>query len=99
MFNIIRGMPMFGTNQQGQLQLFMNSRQAQYGAEGFIIGAGYVAFSLAVSLLTYGVPRVKSFYLRQVLSCALVAAAGFIVMKLSVAYHMKTGYRISSYLL
>eukprot|EP00200_Dunaliella_tertiolecta_P004164 CAMPEP_0202341696 /NCGR_PEP_ID=MMETSP1126-20121109/2576_1 /ASSEMBLY_ACC=CAM_ASM_000457 /TAXON_ID=3047 /ORGANISM="Dunaliella tertiolecta, Strain CCMP1320" /LENGTH=343 /DNA_ID=CAMNT_0048932541 /DNA_START=87 /DNA_END=1118 /DNA_ORIENTATION=+ len=99
MYNIIRGMPLFLKDKQGKMQLFTGSRSGQLGAEGFIVGSGYVLFSLSVALLTHGMPHVKNSVIRGSLSYILVALAGFLAVQIWQVYTSKTGYKVSSYLL
>ena len=46
------------------------------------MGTGYVLFSMAIALLTYGVPQVKRPLLRGSLSYVLVLLAGFVALQL-----------------
>jgi hypothetical protein len=57
-------------------------RSGQLGAEGFIVGSGYVLFSLSIALFTHGVPNVKNTYLRTTLSYTLVAVSGFLAWQI-----------------
>lgn len=98
MYNIIRGMPFFIRDKDGNIQFFLSSRGGQLGAEGFIVGSGYILFSCAVSLLTFAVPRVRSKHVRNFASYVLVMASGYMVLKIYSVFVSKTGYRLTSYL-
>jgi len=98
MYNIIRGMPLFIRNKEGRIQFFLG-RGSSLGAEGFIIGTGYVAFSLAIALQTYAVPRIRNKIARTAVSYVLAIGAGYMAMQLFMVYMQKTGYKIHSYLL
>mmetsp|Transcript_4966 Transcript_4966/g.8649 ORF Transcript_4966/g.8649 Transcript_4966/m.8649 type:complete len:340 (+) Transcript_4966:53-1072(+) len=98
MYNIIRGMPMFIRDKKGKMQFFLGSRGNQLGAEGFIMGSGYILFSANIALLTYAVPRVGNKFMRNLLSYVLVAGAGYMAVLLFGAFSAKTGTRINTYL-
>lgn len=57
-------------------------RGSQLGAEGLIIGSGYVAFSACIALLMYAVPRARSKATRTVLGYGLVIAAAYLSSRL-----------------
>ena len=59
----------------------MDCSSGQLGAEGFIVGGGYVIFSLAVALFTHGVPSVKNGFTRGGVSFMLLALAAFVAQK------------------
>lgn len=99
MYNIIRGMPMFIRDKNGRLQFFLTGRSGQLGAEGFIVGTGYIIFSACIAMLTFAAPRVRNKVARQWVSLVLVAGAGYMAMRIYLVFQAKTGYRISSYLL
>mmetsp|Transcript_31696 Transcript_31696/g.70465 ORF Transcript_31696/g.70465 Transcript_31696/m.70465 type:complete len:344 (+) Transcript_31696:1411-2442(+) len=98
MFNIIRGMPMFIYDKSGKMQLFINSRQAQLGAEGFIMGTGYLIFSGAIALLTFAVPKVRNDGLRRILAYGLAILSAYAAVQLLQTYQWKSGYQFVSYL-
>lgn len=98
MFNIIRGMPFYIRDRDGQIRFFLNSRQAQLGAEGFILGSTYLGFSACVALLTYAVPRISSPQARQGIGYGLVILAAYSVFKTFELHTAKTGHQIVSYL-
>lgn len=76
-----------------------NIRSGQLGAEGFIVGSGYVLFSMSVALFTHGAPKMKNSITRGAVSFLLVAVAGFLAWHIWLVYTSKTGYKVSSYLL
>jgi hypothetical protein len=80
-----RGVPFFVTGKDGRpvFFLFGGKRGMQLGAEGFIVGTGYLLFSALIALLTYGVPRLRSGALRSTTSYGLAAAAVYVLLNLA----------------
>lgn len=57
-------------------------RGSSLGAEGFIVGTGYVTFSVCVALLTFAVPRMRNKYLRHIFSYTLVLGSAYVAVQL-----------------
>lgn len=74
-------------------------RSGQLGAEGFIVGSGYVLFSLSIALFAHGAPKVKHPITRSSVAFLLVGVSAFLAYQIWMVYGSKTGYKVSSYLL
>lgn len=98
MYNIIRGMPMFIRNKEGKIQFFLQGRQGQLGAEGFIAGGSYLLFSFGVSALTYAVPYVPNTNARRVLGFLAVLWTAIAAFKIFELHKSKTSYNLHHYL-
>jgi hypothetical protein len=101
--NIIRGMPFMATDKQGKVQWY-SSGQGQLGAEGFVVGAMYVAFAVCCFVLT-NAPRLfghlhggKGTWYRPI-CYTLVFATLLLWRRIVDFYRWKTGYHLRFYLL
>lgn len=97
MHNIIRGVPMYYPDQNGQVKVFMPSNHGQLGAEGFIMGSMYLGFGLSVAALTFAVPKLASESSRRYAACACIFSAFMIFRQIVSLYTWKTGYRWRTY--
>jgi hypothetical protein len=97
LFNIIRGTPMYSFEKDGKPKYFVEGRSYQFGAEGFIMGSLYIAFSFSLVGLMYGAPLVASKQARGVVGIGLVAAAALLLRKIFELYTWKAGYQPTMY--
>ncbi|KAF8058060.1 OST3 [Scenedesmus sp. PABB004] len=97
MYNIIRGMPLYYTNQQGKTIWWMEGRSGQLGAEGFLMGSSYIFFSATLASLSYVVPRIRSDGGRAVTSLVLVLLSAFAAMRILATYQGKTGISMRTF--
>lgn len=97
MYNIIRGMPMVMPTRDGKVKWWLESRQGQLGAEGFLMGSSYIVFSACISLMVYALPHIKDARLRGGLSVLATVVAGLVGRGIFAAYTMKSGMRMRSF--
>ncbi|KAI8462644.1 MAG: hypothetical protein J3K34DRAFT_527603 [Monoraphidium minutum] len=91
MFNIIRGMPMYIVERNGRLKWWMEGRQGQFGAEGFVMGSSYIFFSSTISLMVYALPHIKDGRIRSGVSVGAALLAAAVGRGIFSAYVSKTG--------
>lgn len=96
MYNIIRGIP-FSIVRDGRKVYWMEGRQGQLGAEGFIMGSSYIFFSSTLASLTYVVPKIRNARARASISMLLVLAAALSAYRILETYHTKSGMRMRSF--
>jgi oligosaccharyltransferase complex subunit gamma len=96
MYNIIRGIP-FSIVRDGKKVYWMDGRQGQLGAEGFIMGSSYIFFSSTLASLTYVVPRIKNTQARGLISLVLVLVAALSAFRILETYHAKSGMRMRNF--
>ncbi|CAI5532396.1 unnamed protein product [Closterium sp. Naga37s-1] len=94
MFNIIRGMPLFVPDHKhpGRFTYFYGGGGAQFGAEGFTIGALYTTVGLLVALATHVAPRMRSAWAQRVLLFVAMGVAAASVRQVVQLDHAKQGY-------
>jgi len=73
------------------MQVFLPNNHGQLGAEGFIMGAMYLCFGLAVAALTFMVPKLANAGYRRVASYACIAWAALTFNQIVSIYTWKTG--------
>ncbi|KXZ42310.1 hypothetical protein GPECTOR_164g152 [Gonium pectorale] len=93
MYNIIRGVPFFTRDRNGNLQFFLTSRRGQLGAEGFMLGSLYILVALSLALVTYVAPRIASRVGREALSYLGAGLAFFSLYQTFILWTAKTGYK------
>ncbi|GMH39009.1 hypothetical protein BSKO_06907 [Bryopsis sp. KO-2023] len=98
MFNIIRGVPFAIPARDGSLQLFYPSAGQQLGAEGFMVGTGYLIFSGMVLVMKNVVPKTRSKSMRRMMFYLSLTVALIIFRQIAWAYVTKTGYQMRHYL-
>ncbi|GJP30786.1 hypothetical protein CLOM_g15968 [Closterium sp. NIES-68] len=94
MFNIIRGMPLFVPNHQhpGKFTYFYSGSGAQFGAEGFAVGALYTVVGLLVAFVTHAAPRIRSGWAQRALVFVAMGVAAGSVRQVVLLDHGKQGY-------
>ncbi|CAI5459135.1 unnamed protein product [Closterium sp. Yama58-4] len=91
MFNIIRGMPLFVPDHQhpGRFTYFYGGGGAQFGAEGFTIGALYTTVGLLVAFATHVAPRMRSAWAQRALLFIAMGVAAASVRQVPPLLHSR----------
>lgn len=99
MFNIIRGMPMFVPDHQrpGKFTYFYSGGGAQFGVEGFTLGALYTVVGLLAAFVTYVAPKIRNGWVQRPLLLLALAVAAASVRQVVQLDNRKTGYSIHGF--
>eukprot|EP00963_Diacronema_lutheri_P008308 scaffold741_cov336-Pavlova_lutheri.AAC.19 len=98
MFDIIRGVPFNGYNQQkNTVQWFTKQNSYQFVAEGLIMGASYTVTGLSLCLITVVAPRFKDPAVRRIFTYIGLLGFYWAYKYTSAVYTWKTGFSARSF--
>ncbi|CAG9467342.1 unnamed protein product [Pedinophyceae sp. YPF-701] len=92
LYNIIRGIPLVGRNNEGKAEYFVRGGHMQWGAEGFLMALHYLIFSLPLMGMWAVATKVPSPTTRRVLAYALLFLSWFGFRQGFGNLNWKTGY-------